>query len=176
MKQLFKPLLLSAALSLTGVAAFSQGMMGSEGHGGPRGGMHSERMEQMAARHLEALKAKLKLTPAQEGAWSSFAAAMKPPAGMMANRPDRAELDKLSTPERVDRMRALRKQHHTEMEAAADKRDEAIKTFYATLTPEQKKTFDAEHARMGQHERGGKGPDQGGTKKPKPADKAPAKP
>jgi Spy/CpxP family protein refolding chaperone len=29
------------------------------------------------------------------------------------------------------------------------KHNDATKTFYATLTPEQKKVFDAEHAKMG---------------------------
>jgi hypothetical protein len=35
------------------------------------------------------------------------------------------------------------------MSAAMTKRNDAIKTFYGTLTAEQKKVFDAEHAKMG---------------------------
>ena len=31
-----------------------------------------------------------------------------------------------------------------------DKRAQATKTFYAALTPEQQKTFDAEHSKMAQ--------------------------
>ncbi len=110
--------------------------------------MDPAKMEAMHAKHLAELKTRLKITPAQEGAWTSFAAAMKPPARTM-DRPDRAALDKLSTPERIDKMRELRAKHHAERQAAADQRDQAIKTFYATLSDEQKKLMDAEHARMG---------------------------
>lgn len=57
----------------------------------------------------------------------------------------------LSTPERIDKMRALRSQHMTERTSAMDKRDEATKVFYAALNADQKKTFDTEHARIGRH-------------------------
>jgi periplasmic protein CpxP/Spy len=107
------------------------------------------RMQAMMAKHQTELKAKLKLTPAQEGAWTAFTAAMPPPAHMGRPSPEqRAELDKLSTPERIDKMRALRTQRMADMSAAMDKRGEATKTFYATLSPEQQKTFDAEHKKM----------------------------
>ena len=42
-------------------------------------------------------------------------------------------------------MRELRARHT----AQADKRGEAVKTFYAALSPEQQKTFDAEFHRQG---------------------------
>ena len=115
----------------------------------------------MAKRQAE-MKAKLKITAAQEGAWTSFTAAMQPPARMMGERPTAgqpAELDKLSTPERIDKMRAMRTQRMTEMNAEMDKRGEATKTFYAALSPEQQKIFDAEHRKMGRH--GGAGHYQG---------------
>src|SRR3989344_476109 len=60
-----------------------------------------------------------------------------------AERPaslDRQNMDKLTPPERIDRMRAMRAQHAAE----ADRRGEATKAFYAALTPEQQKTFDAQ--------------------------------
>jgi hypothetical protein len=50
----------------------------------------------------------------------------------------------LTTPERIDRMIAMRAQRNAEM----DKRFEATKTFYATLTADQKKVFDAESLRF----------------------------
>ena len=53
--------------------------------------------------------------------------------------------------ERIDKMRAFRTQHHDTMLAEINTREEAAKTFYATLSPEQKKAFDAEHARMERH-------------------------
>jgi Spy/CpxP family protein refolding chaperone len=73
---------------------------------------------------------------------------------MMAKHPDRAEMDKLTTPERLDKMRAMHKERMATMEAAMDKRADATKTFYAVLSPEQKKTFDAEHAKMGMRDEG----------------------
>src|SRR5450830_77980 len=73
----------------------------------------------------------------------TFTAAMKPPATMMANRPDYAELIKLPTPERIDKMKALHTQRMADMTAAMEQRGEATKAFYAVLTPEQQKVFDA---------------------------------
>ena len=111
-------------------------------------------MQARIAQHQAELKAKLKLTPAQEGAWTAFTASMQPP--VHGARPDRAamkaEFDKLTTPERIDRMRALRAQRMAEMNAAMDKRGDATKTFYAALNADQQKVFDSQ--RMG---RGGKG-------------------
>lgn len=102
------------------------------------------RMQERMNQRLAEVKQKLQLTPAQENAWSSYTAALKP---AQFNRPDRAELARLSTPERIDRMRAARAARMAEM----DRRGEATKTFYAALTPEQKKIFDAESLRRGPH-------------------------
>lgn len=88
------------------------------------------------AERMAQLKTKLQLTAAQEPAWTTFTSAMQP--GERTARLDRAGMEKLSTPERIDRMRALRAQHAAE----ADRRGEATKTFYATLAPAQQKTFD----------------------------------
>ncbi len=106
---------------------------------GPRGPMDPARMQQRIDRHLADLKKDLQITAEQEGAWNQFATAMKPPAPPA--RADREAMAKLTTPERIDRMRELRQQHM----ARADQRDAAVKTFYAALSPEQKKRFD-EHA------------------------------
>ena len=157
-----KPLLLSVALACAGFGAMAQMPGPGEGPHGmhhPEGGMHGMRMnpEKMQAvheKHMTELKGKLKLTSAQEAAWGAFATGMKP-VRPDSKRPDRAEMEKLSTPERLDAMRTLRIQHMSEMNAAMDKRHEAVKTFYGTLTAEQKKTFDTETARMeGRHGRG----------------------
>lgn len=161
MKSVFKPLLLAGLLATAGFAAFSQAPAGGE-RGGMmdasgfmhEGGQH-DRMGKMDPTKMQArmdkrnaeLKAVLKLTPAQEGAWTTYTAAMKFPADLVAKRPDRAEIDKLTTPERIDKMKALRTQHMTDMNTAMDKRGEATKAFYATLTPEQQKVFDARATR-----------------------------
>lgn len=166
MKNLTKSVLIATAIAAAGFSASAQAMMGGShgpmGEMGHKGQRDPARMEQMMARHLDTLKAALKLSPAQEAAWTTFAASMKPAKGAMPKRPDMAELQKLPTPERLDKMSELHKQHRTEMDAAMAQRNEAIKTFYASLSPEQKKTFDADHARMegGRHGKGS-GPMQG---------------
>lgn len=160
MKPVFKSLAIASVLAAAGFSAMAQQPAANApaADGKPRMEHHQRmdpaKMEEMHAKRVAELKAKLKITAAQEGAWTTFTTAMKPPARDAQQRPDRAELDKLSTPERLDKVRALRTQHMADMQAQMDKRDEAVKTFYATLSPEQKKVFDAEHARMGGH-RGG---------------------
>jgi hypothetical protein len=114
-----------------------------------------ERMKEHRAKRLAALKEKLKLTSAQEGAWSTFTSATQPPAGPRPHM-DRAEFAKLTTPERLERMQA----RQAERSAMFAKRADATKTFYATLTPDQQKTFDAETAHFG-GPRGHHGPDGG---------------
>lgn len=183
MKSTFKSLALAGLLASAGFATFAQPtgpgaagmpMMGTSSpmQPGSKMGMRANRdpaqMEAMVAKRHAALKAKLTLTAEQEGAWTAFTSAMKPHAQMAAKRPDRAEMEKLSTPERIDRMRALRAEHMTAMNSAMDKREDATKTFYATLNAEQKKVFDAEHARMGANHGEPRGPrgNKGANKPP----------
>jgi periplasmic protein CpxP/Spy len=151
---------LTGLLATAGFGAMAQGSVNGPGttaapgdmHGGHTMGMGRHdpaKMQAMMARHQAELKARLQLTPTQEGAWTAYTGAMQPPAHMGRPTPDqRAELDKLSTPERIDKMRALRTQRMADMNAAMDKRGEATKSFYAALTPEQQKTFDAERKKM----------------------------
>lgn len=116
----------------------------------PHDGKYFERMQERRTKHLAELRTKLKLNASQEGAWSTFAAATQPPA-RPAQRPDRAaaraEFEKLTTPQRLERMQA----RQAERSARFAQRAEATKTFYAVLTPEQQKTFDAESMRRGHH-------------------------
>ena len=146
MKPMFKPLLIAALLATAGLTAFSQSPMGAGmGHDcmDQAGHMDPARMQGWMDKRNAALKAKLKLSAAQEPAWATYTAAMKPPADMMARQAQHNELAKLPTPESIDKMKALHSQHMTEMTATMDKQGEATKTFYATLTPEQKKLFDS---------------------------------
>ena len=146
MKTTYKALVFAAVLAGAGAATFAAQDANQHQDGGPRAEhrqMDPKKMEEMHAKRSAELKEKLKITPAQEGAWTSFTAAMKPPARDAAQRPDRAELEKLPTPERLDKMRALRTQHMNDMAAAMDKRDQATKALYAALSPEQQKTFDS---------------------------------
>ncbi|RRD57849.1 hypothetical protein EII20_05060 [Comamonadaceae bacterium OH2545_COT-014] len=102
----------------------------------------AQRHARMAQRHgqrMAALKEKLQLSAAQQGAWNQFANAMQPSA-TPPQRPDQAEFERLTTPERIDRMQALQ----AERQARMNQRGEAIKAFYAQLTPGQRQTFDAQ--------------------------------
>ncbi|MCE1251197.1 MAG: Spy/CpxP family protein refolding chaperone [Comamonadaceae bacterium] len=128
-----------------------------------------ERMERMQKRMGE-FKQALQLNPAQEDAWNQYQQAMKPPTQPPA-RPDVEAFKQLSTPERIERLRALREQHAAEM----DRRGEATKAFYAQLNPAQQKTFDAHSLRwmqrMHDHDHG---PRHGAMRGSKPPVSAPA--
>lgn len=154
MKPLRKRMLLAGLLASIGLAAIAQTPPApAEQAGQAPAAQHMtrhdpaqmhERMQQRRAGQLADLKAKLGLNPAQEGAWTTFTNATQPPATPRA-RPDRAEFEKLTTPERIDRMQAIKAQR----DQAMRQRGEATKAFYAALTPEQKKLFDAETLRHG---------------------------
>ena len=109
----------------------------------PQGAAKQERMQKRHTERLAKLKTELKITAEQEGAWQAFTQAMQPP--QKAQRMQREEMRNLTTPERIDRMRSLRQERNAQMDQRAD----AIKAFYAALTPEQQKQFDAKGSRMG---------------------------
>lgn len=97
--------------------------------------MH-ERMAGQFAKRQARLHDLLKLTPAQESAWTTYQAAIKPEPA--ANHPDHAAMKALSAPERMSKMIEFSKQHTSKMEAHLS----ALNAFYGTLTAEQKKVFD----------------------------------
>ncbi len=106
----------------------------SEHKGEHKGERHTQRLAE--------LKSKLNLQAAQEPAWSTFTQSMEHPA--RTARPERANLEKMTTPERLDMMQAMKAQRDAHMQQRAD----ATKAFYATLSAEQKQVFDQETARM----------------------------
>ncbi|QHI98843.1 hypothetical protein GT347_13100 [Xylophilus rhododendri] len=111
-----------------------------EHRGGPEGRFDPAQREARMQKHFAELKTKLRITPQQEGAWTAFTTAMRPPeGGMRGMKGEREEFAKLTTPQRIDRMREMR----AVRQAEADKRGDAIKTFYASLNPAQQQTFDA---------------------------------
>jgi len=146
MKPAYKHCVAAAALALLGLSAGAQtpppGAVGPgpgsmmQGQQRPMMQEHMARMQQRAAQRQARLKQILQLTPAQEGAWNAWVASRQPAT---LQRPDPAEFARLTTPERIDRMRALRATRAAEM----DRRGEATKTFYAALAPAQQKAFDA---------------------------------
>ena len=168
MKSVFKPLLLSALLATAGLCAFAQDA-GGAAPGGPgmhhRSSMDPAKMQEMMAKRAAALKAKLNLSATQEGAWSTYMAAMQPSADLAARMDPKnrekmhAEWAGLTTPQRIDKMNEMKVKRDAEMA----KRGDATKTFYAALSPEQQKVFDTNTLR---HGRGGAHSGHGGPGKP----------
>ncbi|MBC7453536.1 MAG: Spy/CpxP family protein refolding chaperone [Massilia sp.] len=102
-----------------------------------------ERMAQWgehAAKRQAKLHDALKLSAAQEPAWTAFQAAIKPDAAAMAMQGDRAVWASMSAPARMEKMIDMAKQHTARMESHLA----ALNTFYAVLTPAQKQVFDAQ--------------------------------
>jgi hypothetical protein len=109
---------------------------------------------QMAAQHAQHLRDVLQLRPDQEGALQAFVGSMKPPEDDRDRRGDDEDRS-LTTPQRLDRMLARMDEMRTRMVQHAD----AVKRFYAQLTPAQQKAFDAlpmgGHGMMGRGRMGG---------------------
>jgi len=103
-----------------------------------------EKMGEFFAMQQARVHYQLKLTAGQEPAWNTYQAAIKPvmPAGP---RPDMKAWMAMPAPDRMAKMIEMGKQHI----ATEESHLAALRTFYATLTPEQKKAFD--HSMMGQH-------------------------
>ncbi len=148
MTPIYKPLLLTALLAAASLGAQAQT---STGHASMQRHADPAKLLEMHARHQAELKTKLSLNPAQENAWASYAAATQPPAAMAARMdPEQRkkmhdDMQKLSTPERIDRMNEMK----TERDAEMAKRGAATKAFYAQLTPQQQQAFDANTMRPG---------------------------
>lgn len=90
--------------------------------------------DRIAARQA-VLHDKLKLTGSQEAAWKTYIAAATPPA--RPGRPDRAEWEKMSAPDRMEKMMTMMKEREGHMATHLA----AMKTFYATLSPLQQQIF-----------------------------------
>lgn len=150
MKALNRYLIAAGLVTTIGIGAIAQAQPQQPATGGPqtmqgqRGQPDGARAERFRARHQErmakrlgVLKAQLRIAPAQEGAWTAWTTALQPAA--RPQRPDRAEMARLTTPERIDRMKARRAARQADM----DRRLDATKIFYAALSTEQKAAFDA---------------------------------
>lgn len=98
-------------------------------------GKFAEHMKARMEKRAAELHDKLHLNASQETAWNAYVARMKP--ANPPSRPDRAALDKMSAPERMEFMLARMKEHEQKL----SDRIAATKDFYAVLTPEQQKIF-----------------------------------
>jgi hypothetical protein len=166
--------LAAVALSLLAAPAFAQppAAGGMTNHGPDRARMH-EMMEQHRAAMSQDLHTVLNIHPNQEAAFAAFQASMAPPAREDHRMGDRAKMEAMTTPQRLDMMLAKLDEHAAMMR----KHIEATKAFYAALTPEQQRVFDAlgrlHHGMHGGgrwgHEGGPhEGPEHGGEGPPPP--------
>lgn len=142
MNKFYKSMLIGLTVIGLGGASFARADDAKDGHG-PMG-MHEghaatpERMQARFTKHMTALHDKLTLGRAQEAAWTTFVAAMTPPSTPRSTPAQtRAEMDKLTAPERMDKMLAMLKDHETRLTAHIA----AVKTFYAVLSADQQKIF-----------------------------------
>lgn len=104
---------------------------------------HAQRMERLQQRLAEQqsrLKDSLQLQPEQEAAWNQFVEKTKPATRPAGERLGREDWAKLSTPQRLDRLDAMK----AERDRQLSQRHDAIRQFYAQLTPPQQKAFDAQ--------------------------------
>lgn len=106
-----------------------------------KAGERHAKMAQKRAEHQAKLRDALKLNAQQQPAWDAFVASQAPAKrGERAGRPDRAAWASMSAPQRLEQQIAMHKQRTAQMEARLG----ALNSFYAVLTPEQRKTFDAQ--------------------------------
>jgi Spy/CpxP family protein refolding chaperone len=120
----------------------AHGQDGAPGHHAMDMAKWQEKMKERMAKRQAELHEILKLTPAQEPAWKTFVQSMEPKGMTLPQDPK--EMDKLSTPERMERSLERMKEH----QASLQNRLAALKNFYGSLTPEQQKLFDENHRRI----------------------------
>lgn len=124
------------ALSINAVAA-NQVSPPADGQKPGLQKMSPEKMHEHIAKRQAVLHDQLKLTPVQEPAWKTYIAAMVPPALSKGDH-DLATMDKMSAPDRMEKMLETAKIR----EALMTSHLAALKTFYAVLTPSQQQIFD----------------------------------
>ena len=112
--------------------------------------MMQKHMNEMRAREAADIKILLKLRPDQEAGFAALQAAKTPPAPkmMMMDGPPPA----MTTPQHMDAMDKMAAEH----QARHAKAEAALRTFYASLSPDQQASFDALQRlrRGGEHEGG----------------------
>jgi hypothetical protein len=91
--------------------------------------------------NLRALHDALHLTPDEEPAWNDYQAVASPSAQAQQRRHSAAQLfPGLTAPRRIDLVEAEMQQDLADLH----RQGEALKRFYARLSPAQQRTFDAQ--------------------------------
>lgn len=104
-----------------------------------------KRMQERMEKHRAMMHDQLKITADQEGAWKVFVeSTAQHMQKMMGERRAHQANETLSAPAILEKQLERSKEHMIVMQKQLD----ALKTFYAVLTPEQQKTFDTIHKRM----------------------------
>ena len=146
MKPTFQRVALAAVLGLGLVvsAAAQDRSPGPGGPAGPRGGDRQKLFEDWQHRREQRIHDLLQIKPDQETAFRTFVSSLeqaRPAHGQRLRGPGAAqgEREALTAPQRLDRaaQRLADRQQRLQKESAA------VKTFYAVLTPDQRKSFDA---------------------------------
>jgi protein CpxP len=128
-------LIAGAAVSLMATATLAQAPAQTQP-------AHAMKRQHDPAEHAQRLREKLQLTPAQEPALQAFIAShQQMRADRESRKAEHAAEANLTTPQRLDRQASRKAQHDQRMA----QRHDAVKRFYAALTPAQQKAFDAMH-------------------------------
>jgi periplasmic protein CpxP/Spy len=153
-RKILAGLILATGIGGAGMVIAQPGMGmkgGCDGMGQGKMGRHvamqygPEQRAERQTRHLEALKAELKITATQEPLWQAFAEKMQAKSGKgMQSMRDTAGA-KLSAPERMAKMQSVMEEHLAAMKGV----HESFGRLYAALTPEQQAVADQHAARMG---------------------------
>lgn len=143
-------LTLALAMAAAATGAIAQPAGPPPRPGEASGAEMKARHEALKEQHLDDLRAVLRLRPDQEPALAAFAASHEPKRFEM-KLPDPAT----TTHERLEAMG----RHEAEMRARHDRMRQSLSKFYAALSPEQQKAFDALQRLRGP---GGPGPMMGG--------------
>jgi hypothetical protein len=150
MKPTFQRVALAAALGLglvVSAAAQDRGPgPGPNGPPGARGGDRQKLFEDVQHRREQRLHDLLQIKPDQETAFRAFVstleqsrAQLQRPDGRGRGRGGAQEREALTTPQRLDRQA----QRLADAQQRLQKQSAAVKTFYAVLSPDQRKAFDA---------------------------------
>ncbi len=125
-----------AAMALATFAHAQPAGPHAEGPSGPPRAEIAARRDAMRAQHLDDLRTVLRLRPDQEPALAAFLDAHKPEARDLDGPP---EPRMLTTPQRMDEL----SKRDAEMSARHKRLRDGLGAFYAALSPEQQKVFDA---------------------------------
>jgi protein CpxP len=135
-KRIIQALFVAIGLTLASASVFAS--KGDCDHGW--GMEHEKGGTARFEKHMAKLHDALKLTSAQEAAWTEFSSKVKPvnmgKPGI--DKPGRQDWQGLSAPDRLDKMLDNMKVREKELADHAA----AVRTFYGTLTPSQQKIFD----------------------------------